>query len=417
MGPTARIPLTFRTQITKHTAGSANWGASGQYSLPKTQWNRLENHAISGSVAGLQNLVSLPNADEQHDHPSRAHPAPLTSVHNCRNQSPMKSICTLLLAVSFSILVSVRSPADEVNSVESGSGLIWLAATVHLDGGTERIDLGDVHGVLEGDRLAVFRSTDGHHTPVGTIQVTESRATWSYINTTAAGTLREGDLVLGVRNVRQQGTGDHMQNGFLRRQLIRSGSRNGYSSTDRVQSALTLRSLVRRQNRWVKEKKEIAGSIRSPSITQEKYSDLQPLRNQILRMRDLQEIGIPLQSCMGDQWDSATAVLTPAPTTTESIIQLNRPSTSSALPADEQLLKRIQVIRDATDVVLFDRFQEEQRLAVLICTAIDKEAPSSEAIWIGLQLSRSQFPELADDKEMLEEIPEILRRVRATLDQ
>lgn len=56
MGPTARIPLTFCTQITKHTAGSANWGASGQYSLPKTQWNRLENHAISGRVAGLQNL-------------------------------------------------------------------------------------------------------------------------------------------------------------------------------------------------------------------------------------------------------------------------------------------------------------------------------------------------------------------------
>lgn len=191
---------------------------------------------------------------------------PLTSVHNCRNQSPMKSICTLLLAVSFSILVSVRSPADEVNSVESGSGLIWLAATVHLDGGTERIDLGDVHGVLEGDRLAVFRSTDGHHTPLGTIQVTESRATWSYINTTAASTLREGDLVLGVRNVRQQGTGEHMQNGFLRRQLIRSGSRNGYSSTDRVQSALTLRSLVRRQNRWVKEKKRSPEAFALPAL-------------------------------------------------------------------------------------------------------------------------------------------------------
>jgi hypothetical protein len=44
---------------------------------------------------------------------------------------------------------------------------------------------------------------------------------------------------------------------------------------------------------------------------------------------------------------------------------------------------------------------------------IDLESPKNEPLWISLELSKSQFPELAEDREMLVELPEILKRVRA----
>lgn len=318
----------------------------------------------------------------------------------------------LMLSVICSQSLLAQGPGTDVAELNAGAGLVWLAGTVRTDGGTLRVDLGDVHGVLEGDRLAVFRKHEDHHIPLGIVQIADARTVWSSITSAATTPLQEGDLVLGVRTVRQTGTGENLQNGFLRRQLIRNGDRNGYTSADRVEVALTLRSLVRKQDRWAREKKEIAGSVRSSSITSAKYAALEPLRNQILLMRKYRETGIPLETCVGRTWDNCITVLTPRDNVDNPALEADPTTSSLALPTDEQLKQRIEVIRDTASFVLYDRFAEEQNLAVLICTAVEQDSPPNEALWIAVQLSRSQFPGLAEDREMLEEIPEILRRVR-----
>ena len=323
----------------------------------------------------------------------------------------------LMLSVICSQSLLAQGPGTDVAELNAGAGLVWLAGTVRTDGGTLRVDLGDVHGVLEGDRLAVFRKHEDHHIPLGIVQIADARTVWSSITSAATTPLQEGDLVLGVRTVRQTGTGENLQNGFLRRQLIRNGDRNGYTSADRVEVALTLRSLVRKQDRWAREKKEIAGSVRSSSITSAKYAALEPLRNQILLMRKYRETGIPLETCAGRTWDNCITVLTPRDNVDNPALEADPTTSSLALPTDEQLKQRIEVIRDTTSFVLYDRFAEEQNLAVLICTTVEQDSPPNEALWIGVQLSRSQFPGLAEDREMLEEIPEILRRVRLALNQ
>ncbi len=330
---------------------------------------------------------------------------------------PMKTLVLLILSLVCSQPLLAQAPRTDVADLNAGEGLVWLAGTVRTDGGTMRVDLGDVHGVLEGDRLAVFRSFEDHHIPLGIVQIADAGTVWSNITSTSPTPLREGDLVLGVRTVRQTGTGENLQNGFLRRQLIRNGDRNGYSSADRVEVALTLRSLVRKQDRWAREKKQVAGSVRSGTITTAKFAALQPLRNHILLLRKYRETGIPLETSIGSTWENCITVLTPRHNVDNPALEADPETTSLALPADQQLKQRIEVIRDATSFILFDRFPEEQNLAVLICAAIEQDNPPNEALWIAVQLSRSQFPNLAEDREMLEEIPEILRRVRLAQNQ
>jgi hypothetical protein len=75
----------------------------------------------------------------------------------------------------------------------------------------------------------------------------------------------------------------------------------------------------------------------------------------------------------------------------------------------------VTLIRQETEQRLFTRFPEERNLVVVLCTAIDIEGPQNELLWISLELAKTQFPQLADDRDMLEEMPVILSRVRQKL--
>ena len=74
----------------------------------------------------------------------------------------------------------------------------------------------------------------------------------------------------------------------------------------------------------------------------------------------------------------------------------------------------------AADEMLYMRMThelEERKVAAMLCVAIDIENPKNEQSWVISQLSRSQFPDLADDEEMMEEMEQILKELRATQGQ
>lgn len=339
------------------------------------------------------------------------------------------TLCSTLLGLLGSLLLPQSALAQTDDNTKAGGGIVWYAGTVLSSAAeAERIDLGDVHGILEGDLLAAFRRTDNHYRPLGTVQIIESHPTWSRPGGPVAAQLQQGDLVLGIRTVRQIGTGSDFSEAFLNRQLIRNSNRNGYSTLREQESAQVLRTIVNRQQRWVKQLKPVAGRIRGASVTPADFQSLQPLLSQIRRCQDFSAIGIPLEKCASPEWAAVTAVLTPRPAveTASSAPRNKQPAASDAsLPNPDSspdslaatLNRRIELIQQESSVVLFDRFPEERILANLICTAIGIENPRNEPLWIGLELSRSQFPELADDREMQQEIPEILKRVRNASEQ
>lgn len=334
------------------------------------------------------------------------------------------SVARPALLLICSLLHAAPASAQTDANTQAGGGIVWYVGTVLSTAAeAERIDLGDVHGVLEGDKLAAFRRTDNHYRPLGSIQIVDSHPTWSRPGGPVAAQLQQGDLVLGIRTIRQIGTGKDYSEAFLNRQLVRNSNRNGYSTLREQETAQTLRSIVNRQPKWARQLKPVAGRVKGSSLTAEDFESLQPLLKQIRRFQDFSALGIPLEKSASPEWASVASVLTPVPAIP---VPTSGDGSAQAVPADAAaspdslaavLNRRIELIQQETAVVMFDRFPEERILSSMICTAIGIENPRNESLWIGLELSRSQFPELANDREIQQEIPEILKRVRNASEQ
>jgi len=344
----------------------------------------------------------------------------------------------LLQSLAFlTVLVSAAglSPANAQSDTNSrnGGGIIWVVGTViSATGETPRIDLGEVHSILPGDRLAVFRSRENHHVPVGTVTVEETSANWCRPQLSALTPLQTGDRVFAIRVLNQFGTPREFRQAFLERQLVSTTNRNSYSTLRDAEVAMSLHDLSRRQQFWLRELKINAGRIPSASVGTETWKNLQPLLRQVRRLQDFRAMGLPIDRAVGGGWDSvlttltpetaqsslpATADATPKDSTSEdsSVASEQSVTADEVSPAQAALERRITLIRQETEQRLFSRFPEERNLAVVLCAAIDIEGPKNELLWISLELSKTQFPQLADDRDMLEEMPVILSRVRQKL--
>jgi hypothetical protein len=239
--------------------------------------------------------------------------------------------------------------------------------------------------------------------------------------------LQTGDRVFAIRVLNQFGTPREFRQAFLERQLVSTTNRNSYSTLRDAEVAMSLHDLRRRQQLWLRELKTNAGRIPSASVGTETWKNLQPLLRQVRRLQDFRAMGLPIDRAVGGGWDSVLTTLTPetaqsslpatADITSKDITVSSEQSVTAdeVSPAQAALERRITLIRQETEQRLFSRFPEERNLAVVLCAAIDIEGPKNELLWISLELSKTQFPQLADDRDMLEEMPVILSRVRQKL--
>lgn len=335
-----------------------------------------------------------------------------------------------LLIVCAAISAGRLSPASAQSDSNSlnGGGIVWVAGTVVSEGGeVSRIDLGEVHSILPGDRLAVFRSHENHHVPVGTVTVEETSANWCRPRPSQATPLRRGDRVFAIRILNQFSSPREFRQAFLERQLVSATNRNSYSTLRDVEVAMSLHDLSRRQQLWLRELKTNAGRIPSASVNSDTWATLQPLLRQVRRLQDFRAVGVPIDRAAGSAWDSVLITLTPEPARSSLPTQIDpKPKDNQASaetdaagvavsPAKAELDRRITLIRQETEQRLFARFPEERNLVVVLCAAIEIEGPKNELLWMSLELARTQFPQLADDRDMLEEMPVILSRVRQKL--
>lgn len=338
----------------------------------------------------------------------------------------------LILILIFGLTTVPAFGQSDVDSdgVRNGGGLIWYAGTVGVHAGKRpHIDLGDVHGILEGDKVAVFRPVELHYRPIGTVEIEESNVTWSVPKTSSVVKIQAGDRVLVLRTLRQLGTGPEHRESFQRRQLVRHANRNNYSTLLDDEAIEVLTDFEEKQARWVKELKPIAGRIRARSVSPNDFEHMQPLLNQILRFQQFRAIGVPVEKCIGPEWASVLTTLTPEPAEPFSKTKAKPPEsavaeaakpempTEEATPASKEIDAKIENIQRIVASVMFDHELEERKVAAMLCVAIDIENPKNEQSWVISQLSRSQFPDLADDEEMMEEMEQILKELRATQGQ
>lgn len=327
-------------------------------------------------------------------------------------------------AVAFGIAVALMHPVTSADDayIRDGAGIVWFVGSVlPNDGGKARIDLGDAHALSEGDAMAVFRARDSHFVPLGTIRVNQSLATWSIPALTTKFELEAGDRVVYVRTLQQLGTGPEFLDHFLRQQIVKTSHRNGYSTIRQLEEADVLERFLIRQPRWQKNQEHIAGTILSSSVSRKDLQEMQPLLNQVMKFHDYQSLGVPIEPTTGAAWTSVLKTLTPADVEIFDSIESTTIVTDSGYPPAEtepnadsaESMKQIGAIRRHVDELLFLRQPEERNVVTIICAALETAQPRNERQWYSLQLRRTQFAALADEKQLLDEFELVMRRVRA----
>ncbi len=79
---------------------------------------------------------------------------------------------------------------------------------------------------------------------------------------------------------------------------------------------------------------------------------------------------------------------------------------------DAAMKARIDKTNKIVDRLLFSRPKEQRRLIVVLCSAVDKFQPSQERAWFSSELRSTQFPDLTEDTQILEDFGAVMRRLR-----
>lgn len=350
----------------------------------------------------------------------------MTCFSHCKIFLSVAGFCVTIL----SLPVAEHARGQEVNRPD-GTGIVWFVGSVRKSesDGQPTIDMGDAQSLVEGDEVTIFRAEDMILRPLGTFRIEESFATWSIPAKRLDAELKDGDRVIYVRTLTQLGTGESFREAFLRQQLIKTGTRNSYSTVLQQHQAETLENYIAKQPRWARDQLHIAGTIRSASVKRKTVDELQPLLNQVMQFQKYQTLGVEIEKAVGPDWQSALTTLTPVPDEAFGLPdkiggdknaeaeEPDAPPTAEEEAASAAKVKRIEAFQRHAARVLFLRSPEERNIAIVLCLALEKARPKNERQWFTLQIMSTQVAQLSEDKQFLDDLRNIMRAVRAELQQ
>lgn len=308
-----------------------------------------------------------------------------------------------------------------------GAGIIWFVGTVqHSSDGQPTVDLGDAHGLDDGEAVAVFRPQDMHFRPLGVVRIENSFPSWSIPAKAIWFELQTGDVIVYVKTLGQMKTGDLFRDDYLRQQLIKTGARNAYSTVLGQSEAEALQTYISRQAKWVRDYQHVAGTIRSKSAASIETKQLQGLLRQVLHLQLLNTLRVPVSAAMGDEWQSVVTQLLPAPETvieSPKLVDVDEAAgdpasaeeAATAPQADKNTI--VEVVQRHVEQIMYVRLPEERKLASIMCVALETidwkaigngRAPANERQWFMLQLQRSQFPALTEDVQYIKDLQQTM---------
>lgn len=340
------------------------------------------------------------------------------------SRQPFLHFITGLTCAVFAGFCGETAVAEKIDKLD-GAGVIEFFGTIHLQEGNHPIiDLGDAHGLHEGNEVAIFRAEDMHFRPLGAFLVEESFATHSIPEVPSGVELRDGDRVVYVKTLSQLGTGDGFRESFLRQQLIKTGERNSYSTFRQQDEADSLQRYVSRHPRWVRDQKHFAGRMRSPSVSAQAADDMTAVLSQVQLLQHYQSLGISIDRNIGRNWLTVIRVLKPAPAVVFGEPRYKKPKSNEEISSEKPVQpnqdpvdvveRRAERFRREANIILFTRSPEERNLAVVVLAALYVEKPINEGRWIIDQVRVSQFPSLAVNEQFIDDLQKILKRVRTS---
>lgn len=321
----------------------------------------------------------------------------------------------LLTAVCALVPVNPASaesqPTPDTARLQTPAGLVCFIGNVEkVIRGAAVVDLGEIHQLIPGSSVAVFRSRESHFEPLGQLIVAKSFPAFFQAEPDLDMAPEVGDIVMFVRTVGELGTADSLRDRFLARQKILNMHNNGYNTTRHYATSVALGEYRRRQPQWLRKSTGVTGIIQSES-SGELPSRTRRLLEQVDQFRRLQARGIPVATVAGHRWTIVMNILQGPQESSGESPSADKPGSEVPKGAEIPELPVASIQRLVSDE-LFDRPEQEQAIAAALVSYLYSVSVRDESTWLRLELQQSQFPSLAKDEQYQEEIAGILKILR-----
>ena len=314
----------------------------------------------------------------------------------------------------FALLVTVLSVCSAAVGQEINierAGLIYgIGSVEQVNSGSATIDMGDAQILRSHDRVAVIREEGGFYLPIGTLTIAETYPTFCRAVRSNRVKPRADDIVLFVREFNQVKTGPQYTDEFLQRQILSSGGSNRYSTRRSLDVAMALHRYRQRYDQWERSTGAVIGYIEGASFANGERERIEDLLKHIAMIRELYRVGRNSLPAAGPGWEEVMAVLV-GPTAiaqheaAQAVVSEEDEFAANETPGPREVR---QVVRK----VMFDRLEEERNLVAFLVASILEQPPKRVPLWFREKVSHSQFPRLAEEEVIQEQLTLMLRELR-----
>ena len=312
---------------------------------------------------------------------------------------------------------SLALAPDCVNSVYgqqiqiARSGLIYgLGRVERVDSKSAQIDLGDVHTLRPGEKVAIFRPQGNYFVPIGVLVVGETHPTFCRTTRSTSVKPEAGDIAMFTREFSQLKTAAQHRDDYVRHRVAKNTGRNRYSTFGEDDVAIALADYRDHYEQWERSQRDVVGYLPGKTFAGGKESEISQLLKQISMMRELHRVGSNTLPAAGPQWVAVMNVLF-GPT----VVLQHRAAQKIVTDefADEEVTgPPIRDIERQVRDTLFDRRDEEQKLVTYLVANIIENSPRSLEIWFTHNLKESQFPQMAEEVALVDQVRRILKELR-----
>ena len=318
------------------------------------------------------------------------------------------------LCVTVSVLLSSMpsfARGQEIDLVRAG--LVYAIGQVQrVASNSSQIDLGDVHTLRLGEKLAIFRATDNYYVPIGVVTVRQTFATYCQTTNSPSVHPEIGDIAIFPREFSQLKTAADHRDDFARLMLLKNSGSNRYSTLGDAHVAEALSEYSAKYGQWERSKRDVVGYMFGRSFIDSGEQPITPLLRQINMMREIYRAGRKSLPAAGEEW-AAVITLMSGPTVRAQHLAAQKIVTEDEFVDDENTGPPIRGIQRQVRDTLFDKLDEEQKLATFLVARILEASPPNPELWFSHNLTQSQFPLLAQEPALVDQVRKILQVLRS----
>ena len=315
---------------------------------------------------------------------------------------------TLIILICIS--VTSLSPCLAQVVTRDRSSILYVVGQVAS--ATERsciVDIGAVHTIADQEQLVVFRPIHGYLQPIGRITVTQSEATTSRCKNQVRS--QPNDIVITVREISQLRPGAVHRGRIVRRHVVRSYRQTSSTNVNNIHMANALSDYELQYPNWERSRGEVAGTLLSTSLKDSTDDEaLRRLRSQINMMRRFYQQDAQTVAAAGTTWSSIMPLL--AGPTAEAGHALRLKDLKDGDLSEDAVQVAAAELRSRVFDRIFQLQREQQNVVALIVASLIPGSSRDNTIFLRTSISQTQFPDLSDDPELLEDIDELVLSIR-----